>query len=153
MNYYEIFKDGLKIIIKTNVTSLDKKMYKFFNGCFIINNYNKENISKELVVIDLVDRKSIDHYKDDYFIMNPNTWILSNNKNNIKFIYDDFNESQCLNLKRIIIDIFAKYYECLGIYFVHGASVVNKETNKATVFIGDSNSGKTTNLLFYLLSG
>lgn len=153
MNYYEIFKNGLKIIIKTNVTSLDKKMYKFFNGCFIINNFNKESISKELVVIDLVDRKSIDHYKDDYFIMNPNTWILSNKKNNIKFIYDDFNEIQCLNLKRIIIDIFAKYYECLGIYFVHGASVVNKETNKATIFIGDSNSGKTTNLLFYLLSG
>ena len=152
MNYYEIFKDGLKIIIKTNVTNIDTKMYKFFNGCFIINNYNNETISKELVVIDIVDRKSIDYYKDDYFIMNPNTWIFSNEKNSIKFIYDDFDESQCLNLKRIIIDIFAKYYESLGIYFVHGASVVNKETNKATVFIGNSNSGKTTNLLFYLLS-
>lgn len=152
MNYYEIFKDGLKIIIKTDVTDIDIKMYKFFNGCFIINNYNNENISKELVVIDIVDRKSIDYREDDYFIMNPNTRILSNEKNNIKFIYDDFDESQCLNLKRIIIDVFAKYYESLGVYFVHGASVVNKETNKSTVFIGNSNSGKTTNLLFYLLS-
>jgi len=76
MNYYEIFKDGLKIIVKTDVTNIDIKMSKFFNGCFIINNYKNENHSKELVVIDIVDRKSIDYYKDDYFIMNPNTWIL-----------------------------------------------------------------------------
>ena len=47
MNYYEIFKDGLKIIIKTNVTHIDIKMDKYFNGCFIINYYNK--IEQEVV--------------------------------------------------------------------------------------------------------
>ena len=36
MNYYEIFKDRLKIIIKTYVTNLDVKMDKYFNSCSII---------------------------------------------------------------------------------------------------------------------
>ena len=153
MNYYEIFKDGLKIIIKTNVTNIDIKMDKYFNGCFIINYYNKENISNELVVIDIIDGKTINYFKTDCFVMTPNTYIFSNKKNRIKFIYDKFDENQCLNLKRIVIDVFAKYYESLGTYFVHGASVVNRETNKATIFVGDTGSGKTTNLLFYLSSG
>ena len=128
-------------------------MDKYFNGCFIINYYNKENISNELVVIDIIDGKTINYFKTDCFVMTPNTYIFSNKKNRIKFIYDKFDENQCLNLKRIVIDVFAKYYESLGTYFVHGASVVNRETNKATIFVGDTGSGKTTNLLFYLSSG
>ena len=90
MNYYEIFKDGLKIIIKTNVTNIDIKMDKYFNGCFIINYYNKENILNELVVIDIIDGKTINYFKTDCFVMTPNTYIFSNKKNRIKFIYDKF---------------------------------------------------------------
>ena len=89
MNYYEIFKDGLRIIIKTDVTQLDVKMEKYFNDCFIINNYNKENISNELVVIDVISGETVEYYKDDCFIMLPNTYIFSNEKNNIKFICED----------------------------------------------------------------
>lgn len=152
MNCYEIFKDGLKIIIKTSVPNLNTKMSQHFNGCFVISDYNEKNIPTELVTLDIVAEETIEYSKNKCFIMAPNTLIFSNKKNNIKFIYDHFNADHCLNLKRIIIDIFAKYYEDIGIYFVHGASVVNKKTNKATVFIGNSGSGKTTNLLFYLLS-
>lgn len=154
MNYYEICKDDLKLVIRTDIMCFADMMDKYFSGCFSICEYNKNNISNETVVIDIIQNNNLKVVGKNCFVMGYNTYICCDNKNRILFIYDDkFNEIQCINLKRIVIDIFAKYYESMGTYFVHAAAVVNKENKKATVFIGDTGSGKTTNLLFYLQSG
>lgn len=154
MKHYEINKNEVKFIINTNVGNLDTNLNLLLNNYFEVYESSNNDVDIYKVLIDFILDKDLYQSSldlpDILKITNSGNIVLSSGKNKIKIIISKFDENALIDLKRIVIDCFARYYDFKKVYFVHGASVVNKQNGMATVFVGASGSGKTTNMLQFL---
>lgn len=153
MKKYEINKDGLQIIIKTNIYQLDNILNELLCQYFYVTDLKCE-YSNNVVTIDFVEDKIL--YNDilnNEKILNitsSGSIVASSHNNKISIIFPILTSLSFVDLKRIVLDSFAKYYEFMNVFFIHAAAVVNKDTKKSAVFVGENGSGKTTNILHLL---
>ena len=130
-------------VLLINETDIDiNSLKKYFYNYISVEECNDLNNADTILLIK--KKYSFVNYDIKYTIDNH---ILYFDRNDCVVLLLDNSDSEVIFLKRFIIDLMNRIIEKNGGIFLHGSTLVNNNNNKSIIFTGESNSGKTTNML------